>query len=376
MLPGHEPLESHPMHDFVSARSRLARSPGALALWVLCTACPAGDPPVDDGTTGTAGSSTGAGTSTGPGPEGSTSRGDTTTSPSTSDGPADTTDGETGEPIVLDGPCELADRVGTFNLLREDIYTTFNGAVADGVVPVSVLENVGDEGGCRLLRRNNPFCDPPCAPSETCDFDGSCVPYPQNHDVGLVTLDGLLQPVMVEPILPTYEYFDTDLEHPAWDPGAAIELRAAGGDYEAFTLHGNGVEMIEPAGDAVVLDPDTDLTVEWVPGDGAGTVRVELNIDQHGLTPVELWCTSEDTGSLVVPQAFIAEFVQFGVTGYPSVSYYRETVDSVQIAPGCVEFGVRSHRNGMLTVVGHTPCNVPQDCPDGLTCNVAIQTCE
>jgi hypothetical protein len=349
-----------------------------VGLALPASGCPGGDPPVDDTTTGPAGSgSSGSGSSSmGEGPGSSSSGAETTAGPSTSDGPADTTDGETGEPVVLAGPCELDERVGTFNLLREDIYTTFNGAVADGLVPVNVLENVGEEAGCVLLRRNNPFCDPPCGPSDTCDVDGTCIPYPLNHDVGIVTIDGLLQPVMVEPLIPTYEYFDTDLDHPAWAPAAAIELRAAGGDYEAFTLHGDGVEMIEPSADELVLDPAEALTVEWVPGDGPGTIRVELNIDQHGLTPVELWCTSEDTGSLEVPAQFIAEFVQFGVTGYPSVDYYRETVDSVQITPGCVEFGVRAHRRGMLTVIGHTPCNVPEDCPEGLMCNVAIQTCE
>ena len=367
------------MRSLLLARSR------ALPLFVLpilalpLAGCPAEDPPVDDTTTTTGPDSTGpGGTDTGStgSSSGSTTTADTTTGSSTSDGPLDTTDTETGEPFMLDGPCELADKVGRFNLQREELYTSFNGAVADGVVPVSVLENVGEEGGCRLLRRNNPFCDPACTPSETCDFDGTCIPYPLNHDVGIVTVEGLVQPVMVEPIVPTYEYFDTDLEHPAWEPAAEIALEAAGGDYEAFTLHGNGVEMIEAAGEALVLDPEQSLTVEWVPGDGPGTIRVELNIDQHGLTPVELWCTSEDTGSLVVPAEFIAEFVQFGVTGYPSVTYYRETVDSVQITPGCVEFGVRARRTGMLTVVGHTPCSVPEDCPEGLECNMAIQTCE
>jgi hypothetical protein len=346
-------------------------------LAMLLGGCPGEDPPADDGSTGQGSSGTSQGSDTTSQGLDTTSQGlDTTGDPSSSGGPADTTDGETGEPVVLDGACGLADKVGTFNLQRADIYTTFAGAVADGVVPVSVLENVGEEGGCRLLRRNNPFCDPPCGPGSTCDFDGTCIPYPLNHDVGIVTVDGLLEPVMVEPVQPTLEYFDTSLPHPAWDPGMEIELRAAGGDYEAFTLHGYGVEPIEPAGENLVLDPEQSLTVEWVPGDGVGTIRVELNIDQHGITPVELWCESEDTGSLVVPAEFIAEFVQFGVTGYPSVSYYRETVDRVEIEPGCVEFGVRAHRSGMLTVIGHTPCNGPMDCPEGLVCNLAIQTCE
>lgn len=349
-----------------------------LLLATLLGACPGEEPPTGDTeTTGSATSTAGTTDPTTGDSTGTTTAAETTADPSTSDGPTDTTDGDTDEPPpVLAGPCELADKVGRFDIQREELYTTLSGAVADGVVPVSVLENVGEQGGCRLLRRNNPFCDPPCGPSQTCDFDGSCIPYPLNHDVGIVTVDGMLEPVMVEPVVPTYEYFDTDLPHPAWDPGAAIELRAAGGDYEAFTLHGSGVEMIEPAGEALVLDPVADLTVEWIPGDGTGTVRVELNIDQHGITPVELWCVGEDTGSLVVPAAFIEEFVQFGVTGFPSVSYFRETVDSVQIAPGCVEFGVRARQDGALTVIGHTPCNVPEDCPPGTMCNIPIQTCE
>lgn len=355
-------------------------SPRILLLFALSlVGCPGEDPPVDDGSTGPGSSGPGSGSSSaGEGTTGSETGppADTSTGTDTTEGPVDTTDGETGEPVVLAGPCGLDDKVGTFNLQREDIYTTFAGAVADGVVPVSVLENVGNEGGCQLLRRNNPFCDPPCGPSETCDFDGACIPYPLNHDVGIVTIEGLLEAVMVEPIQPTLDYFDTSLPHPAWDAGVEIELRAAGGDYEGFTMHGYGVEPIEPAGEDLVLDPEQSLTVEWIPGDGPGMVRVELNIDQHGITPVELWCTAEDTGSLVVPAEFIAEFVQFGVTGYPSVSYYRETVDSIQIEPGCVEFGVRAHQDGMLTVLGHTPCSSDQDCPDGLTCNLAIQTCE
>jgi len=367
------------MQTIPTPRSRALPLPVLLIALAAGGGCPGDDAPVDDTSTGpgSTGGSSGSSSSGSSSGSSSSSGADSTTSESTSIGPLDTTDSETGEPIVLHGPCDLAVKVGAFNLQREELYTTFNGAVADGVVPGYVLENVGEEGGCRLLRRNNPFCDPPCTPSETCDYDGSCIPYPLNHDVGIVALDGLLMAgVMVEPIIPTYEYFNTDLDHPAWSSAAAITLDAAGGDYSAFGLHGIGVEMIEPAADAVVLDPEQELTVEWVPGTGPGTIRVELNIDQHGLTPVELWCTSEDTGSLVVPAEFIAEFVQFGVTGYPSVAYFRETVDSVEIEPGCVEFGVRAHQDGMLTVIGHTPCNIPEDCPEGTTCNVAIQTCE
>lgn len=350
----------------------------SLALLVTLPGCKSDEPAAGDSSSDdtSAGPSSGNDTTdagsvdstddTAPGTSGDTSSG-TGTDP-------DSSSGDTGE-VVLNGACPLETKVGQFALLREPSYTTFSGAVADGVVPISVLENVGEGGGCTLLRRNNPFCDPTCGPNTTCDFDGNCIPYPANHDVGSVTIDGLLEPVMVDPVMPTYEYFDTQLVHPAWDLSAAITLSAPGGDYEAFELHGSGVAMIEPAGEELVLDETQDLEITWIPSDRAGRVRVELNIDQHGLTPVELFCESEDTGMLTVPMDFIAEFVSFGVTGFPSANYFLETVDSIELAPGCVEFAVRSHATGGLSVVGHTPCDKQEDCPEGQTCDLKIQTC-
>jgi hypothetical protein len=344
-------------------------------------ACGGSDPatPDDTGESSTSASTGEPTTSTTTGdPPGTSSEGTTTadtTAVTTSEGgTADSSSGETGE-VVTHGACELADRVGGFAILREESYTTFSGSVADAVVPVSVLENVGEDGDCVLLRRNNPFCEPACGPSETCDFDGNCIAYPANHDVGVVDITGLVQEVSVEPILPTYEYYDTSLMHPAYDEGAIVELSAAGGDYEAFGLVGVGVSMIEPALDELVLDPDADLTVEWTAAAGPAKVRVELSIDQHGSSPTKLVCESDDTGMLTVSQTLVAQFVELGVTGFPSANYFRETVDSIELAPGCVEFGVRSHAQSDLSVIGHTPCTDDLDCPDGETCDIPNETC-
>jgi hypothetical protein len=48
----------------------------------------------------------------------------------------------------------------------------------------------------------------------------------------------------------------------------------------------------------------------------------------------------------------------------------------VDIEPGCVEFAVHTHRQTLLSVEGHVPCNKPADCPDGLICDIKIQTCK
>jgi hypothetical protein len=314
---------------------------------------------------------------------GSTSSGSTSedpgasTSTSSATTEADVSSGSTtgGGEIDLRGACPLEDRVGSFLLAMEPEYSSFAGSVADGVVPVSVLEQVGADGDCILLRRNNPFCEPLCMPGQACDFDGTCIPYPINHDVGVVAVSGLLQPVMVEPVPPTYSYFDTSLMHPPFDPGALLELTAAGGDYEAFVLHGYGVAMVEPVADEVALSTGRAVPVEWIPTGSEATLRLVLSVDQHGLSPVALVCESADTGSLSISAELMTQFLEFGVSGFPSADYYLQTVDSVDIRPGCVEFVSRSHRQTALTVDGHTPCDAPADCPEGEMCDLMIQTC-
>lgn len=282
----------------------------------------------------------------------------------------------TGGEVELAGNCALADHVGGFFAAYEPTYSAFSGSVADGVVPVNVLEPVGEDGSCVLLRRNNPFCDPGCAAGQACDFDGSCIPYPVNRDVGVLTVTGLAAPVMLEPVPPTFSYFDTMLPHPAFEPGAAITLQTTGGDYSPILLHGIGVEMVVPTADELALASDTPLDIEWTPGDPRTTMRLQIGVDQHGLSPLALVCSAPaDAGVLTISGELMTQFIDNGVSGFPSADFHFETVDSVDIEPGCVDFVVRSHARTMVRVEGHTPCNVTAECPDGQTCDTMLQTC-
>lgn len=309
----------------------------------------------------------------------STTSADSTTSGSSSgDTPGDSEGSSStgGEDVELAGSCALADHVGGFLAAFEPTYSAFSGSVADGVVPVNVLEQVGEDGSCVLLRRNNPFCDPGCAAGEACDFDGSCIPYPFNRDVGVLTVTGLAAPVMLEPVPPTYSYFDTMLPHPAFEPGASITLETTGGDYSPLLLHGIGVEMVVPTADELALASDTPLDIEWTPGDARTTMRLQVGVDQHGLSPLALICSAPaDEGVLTISGELMTQFIDNGVSGFPSADFYFETVDSVDIEPGCVDFVVRSHARVLVRVEGHTPCNVTAECPDGQTCDVMLQTC-
>ncbi len=326
---------------------------------------------------GTASSSSSADTTGADGPS-TTSAADSTTSAVSSSDSAGSSAGEssTGGDVELAGNCAYADHVGGFVAVYESSYSAFSGSVADGVVPLNVLEQVGEADSCKLWRRNNPFCDPGCPAAHVCDFDGNCIPYPINHDVGVVTVTGLLKPVMLEPIAPTFSYFDTMLPHPGFEPGAVITVEATGGDYSPLLLHGIGVEMVVPAAEDLRIARDTSLDVEWTPGDARTTMRLQIAVDQHGTSPLAMICSvPADLGVLTISGELITQFLDNGISGFPSADFYFETVDSVDIEPGCVDFAVRSHDQLVVWVAGHTPCNVTPDCPKGQTCDVMNQTC-
>ena len=81
------------------------------------------------------------------------------------------------------------------------------------------------------------------------------------------------------------------------------------------------------------------------------------------------------TGSLSVSAALIEQFLDFGVSGFPTADYYLQTADSVEIEPGCVDCLVYSHHQTSMSVEGHVPCDDPGDCPAGQVCDILIQTC-
>lgn len=286
-----------------------------------------------------------------------------------------------GDPatIELAGECALEERLGGFLVALYDGYSIVDGSVADAVLPVSVLEEVGASGTCRLLKRNNPHCDPPCEPGQTCDFDGTCIPYPANQDLGTVTVGGLAKPVVMQPLGAGRNYFDTKLPHPAFEPGALVELRTGGGAFEPVILHGVGVEPLELVDEAWVLVDGEPLAFRWVPPGhepARGHVHLRLNVDQHGLTPIQLFCEFPDDGEAVVPADLVSQLIHSGVTGFPNATVTRRTVDRDAIGPGCVDFVVASPTTPSVRVDGYTPCLKDADCPQGKTCNLALQICE
>jgi hypothetical protein len=277
--------------------------------------------------------------------------------------------------VTLNGPCPMASDHGGLQVGSSGV----EGSVADGVVPISILEEVMSIGECKLLRRNNPYCDPGCEPGTTCDWDGECVPYPANQDLGTLTIRGLANPVAMEPVFPGNTYFDTSLPDPPYTPGELVTLEMPGGVYGPATLYGVGVEPLVALDEEWLVEGGRDLVVHWEPPTGdvvRSEVAMSLTIDLHGVTPGSLACVFEDDGEGHVSGEILAELVSAGVTGFPFGDLDRRTVDSATAGEGCMDFTISNLAEVEVDVVGFTPCVADEDCPEGLTCNIEFQICE
>lgn len=286
-----------------------------------------------------------------------------------------------GDPatVPLEGACPMASDLGGFVVEIDLDYSIVDGSVLDAVVPTSVLTEEAAVGDCQLLRRENPFCDPVCESGFTCSLEGECVPFPSEQNLGNVTVAGLVADVIMEPREPGARYYDTTLPHPAVDPGTLVELRTApDGVLGELVLHGVGPEPLESLDEELVVVAGRPLSVSWTPAAADVRTHVEffLNIDQHGSSPLRISCLFPDTGSGEVDAALIQGLVAGGVTGFPSARLRRQTVDHALTDDGCMDFGVASPRFVGVQVDGFTPCTDDDDCPDGQTCNRALEICE
>ncbi len=300
-----------------------------------------------------------------------------TTEPTPNDDTAPPGD-DTGAPS-LEGSCTDDVRWGSFAVESLEDYGYAAGSVLDGVVPTAVLTRVLDDGECTIWKRENPYCDGGCAPSEACGLDGVCVPYPVSQDVGTVTIEGLLQAVSMEPVTPGYTYFDTSLPNPPWTPGATLRLRTGGEIYDPTVLQGVAPTALELASLSWTVSRDRSFPLTWDTPSGASLteVMVKLSIDQHGITPSKLECRFADDGAGEIPAVALAALMDLGVTGFPEGEIERRTVDRADLgAEGCLEFVSTWSRALDIEIEGYTPCNRDEECPTGLSCNEELQRCE
>lgn len=282
------------------------------------------------------------------------------------------------ETVPLAGACAAEVDYGNFTIDANEDYAYVTGTVTDGVVPATILTELDSAGGCTIWRRENPFCDPSCEPGYTCDFDGTCVPYPVGQDLGTVTGEGLLEPVSMEPVVPGNAYFDTSVPNPPWAPGSVVTVSSTGGVYDAFTLHGVAPDELVLGSLSWTLGAGEPLLLSWDPPTSStrAQVRVTLQIDQHGTTPSTVVCWMEDTGEGEVPAEIVDSLRSLGLSGFPNGSAARLTADSTAVGEGCADLWLSSSLVPTVSVSGYTPCTNDADCPDGQECNEEMERCE
>jgi hypothetical protein len=259
-----------------------------------------------------------------------------------------------GDPatVELRGACPLSEAYGSFQVYENGQYSAIAGSLSDGVVPQTILEEIAAEGDCKLLRRPNPFCNPPCETGETCRQDGVCVPFPLQQDIGAVTIQGLAECFELTARQPGNSYYETDVPHPAFAPGALVRMTTGAGAFGPLELHGVGVTPLVVETTELTVARGTALSLAWgAPQEGARSrVRFHLNIDQHGTSPVTIFCDFPDTGSATVPAAMVDAMFDAGVSGFPNSKMVRRTVDSQAAGEGCAELIVASDRTISITV--------------------------
>jgi hypothetical protein len=273
-------------------------------------------------------------------------------------------------------PCARDARIGSFEVEIASDHSQVQGQVRAGVVPGDVPEVLDESGSCALLSGRSLFCDPGCGPGETCSTDGTCIAYPENVSVGTVTIEGLADAVSLEPRAPIQLYSNSGtLTHPAAAPGDPVRLSAAGGDYDAFSLRGQGVEALVPSDEAMLVESGSPVFVSWdAPGESTSAdVHLELNINNHGSTLAYIACDVPDTGSAEIPASLVTGLIDIGFSGFPTIVIRRQTIDSANTELGCVEFSVGSGLSLDVTVDGVVSCNddgdcESMDCQEDLTC--------
>lgn len=273
--------------------------------------------------------------------------------------------------------CEADRRLGGFEVQYDADTRSVSGHIAERPAPTAPETLVKQSGDCRMLRRTNPFCDPPCGSGTICVTGGTCAAEPKNLNLGTVTITGLKKAVRMDPRPPSNEYFDSDLPEVLYDPGNEIRLEASGsGDVRGFALRSTGIPPLTVSTTDWSLGQGKGLPLSWSAANGGSTrVLVRVSVDQHGSSPVALTCDLPDNGKADLAASLVDELLGYGVSGYPSALITRRAVVATDVVNGCADLQILSVSNHTLKVAGHTPCKRTSDCPMGKTCDVAKESC-
>ena len=265
--------------------------------------------------------------------------GDDTSDDDDADGDADADadgDGDACATVLGDGAAPIFEQTNSRFVF--EAYPTFaqlQGRVYDRP-SFSVHDEAAREGACRLLTYEPTLCTPKCGPEDAC-VRGACVPYPTGLSAGELTLRGVGDsPIVIEP--DQWGGYTWVLE--AAIEVTTIEVSAAGDAVGPFELSVCPVSAPQPIGDwSALLEARADgqdVTLEWSdPRPGARVfLYMTTGIGTHGgISPAEIECEAPDTGTLVLPGAFLDALYAQGWScgecgGNDLVRYYADQTET------------------------------------------------
>ncbi len=269
-------------------------------------------------------------------------------------GDDDTGDDDSGDDDVGDPPLftELSGWVRISERMHEDqvVATMIQAEFWATPVP-STQVVVAAEGDCQVLdgARTEPWlCDPPCDVGFIC-IDEVCEPYPELAPTGTLTIEGLVEPVAIEPDETGRYAAIYDLPADSFDPGEPIRVTSSGGATAALDLTAEGVADFQMSEWSHVLVPGEDYELLWEPAtgdDAGGTVRVQLDTGWHGSASLTtILCETDDDGELVIPGSLTELFVipSCGECEFSTIG--RLTRDWIDTGDGFIELRVASDRS-------------------------------
>jgi hypothetical protein len=195
------------------------------------------------------------------------------------------------------------------------------------------------QGQCRLLTFTFVPCEPGCEWPEMC-AGGQCIAQPPLLSAGTLQLTGFPGgPIAIEPTSDGAYWYQTEAVKS--DGTETVTLTAPGADASGFSLQAKAVEAPEPEGDWSALlaarAPGEDVTLTWTDptADARVYIRMTTGIGTHGgISPVEIECEGPDTGSLLLPGAYLdalyAEGWSCGECGDNTLWRYRADVTATE----------------------------------------------
>ena len=94
-----------------------------------------------------------------------------------------------------------------------------------------------------------------------------------------MTVRGLVDELVMEPVQPGNNYFNTSLSNPPFEPGMGIELKTTDGFFGRMTLYGLGVIPLDGLDEQWTITATTALDVSWDPPDQEVRSRVLLKLN-------------------------------------------------------------------------------------------------